>query len=211
MSDNTTLNNGSGGDVIATDDVTTLNGSASSGVKVQRVKPVFGDDGSALDVSASFPLPVHVRNDARTFIQLYAVSVASGATNTETAITLTSAGTTGGASSSAASFTVTAGKRFRITSIAFATRGNSTATAQLTTFTLRVNSAGAVTTTSNPLIAATTATPAVALDWDRVSFNFGDEGPEIVGDGTLQFGLTARSTFTTNAPTWYATITGYEF
>lgn len=32
------------------------------GVFVQRVKPVFGDDGSATDVSASNPLPVEVKN-----------------------------------------------------------------------------------------------------------------------------------------------------
>lgn len=58
MPDNTTLNVGSGGDVIATDDVTTLNGSASSGVKVQRVKIMHGADGTATDASASNPLPV---------------------------------------------------------------------------------------------------------------------------------------------------------
>lgn len=50
MSDNTQLNAGFGGDVIATDDV--------GGVKYQRVKPAFGPDGEAVDVSASNPLPV---------------------------------------------------------------------------------------------------------------------------------------------------------
>ncbi len=58
MSDNTQLSVGSGGDVIASDDVSTLNGQASSGVKVQRVKVQYGDDGSATDVSATNPLPV---------------------------------------------------------------------------------------------------------------------------------------------------------
>lgn len=53
MADNTTLNAGSGGDVIATDDI--------SGVKHQRVKVEFGADGSASDVSASNPLPVQQR------------------------------------------------------------------------------------------------------------------------------------------------------
>jgi hypothetical protein len=47
-----------GTDTIATDDLATLNGSASSGVKIQRVKPGFGDDGDARDVSRAFPLPV---------------------------------------------------------------------------------------------------------------------------------------------------------
>lgn len=55
VADNTTQ---SGSDTIATDDVTTLNGAGSSGVKVQRVKVAFGDDGTARDASAAFPLPV---------------------------------------------------------------------------------------------------------------------------------------------------------
>lgn len=43
MADNTTLNLGTGGDVISTDDI--------SGVKVQRVKNQFGADGVAIDVA----------------------------------------------------------------------------------------------------------------------------------------------------------------
>lgn len=58
MADNTTLNTGTGGDNIATDDVATLNGAASSGVKVQRVKVGFGVDGDFTDASAGAPLPV---------------------------------------------------------------------------------------------------------------------------------------------------------
>lgn len=52
MADNTTLNSGSGGDVISTDDI--------AGVKVQRVKVQFGADGAASDVTstATNPLPV---------------------------------------------------------------------------------------------------------------------------------------------------------
>lgn len=55
MADNSTQ---SGADTIATDDVTLLNGAASSGVKVPRNKMTFGDDGTSRDVSATFPLPV---------------------------------------------------------------------------------------------------------------------------------------------------------
>lgn len=58
MSDNTTLNAGAGGDVIATDDVTSLNGSPSSGVKVQRVKVMHGLEGEAFDSSHEDPLPI---------------------------------------------------------------------------------------------------------------------------------------------------------
>jgi hypothetical protein len=47
-----------GTDNIATDDVATLNGSGSAGVKVPRTKVMYGDDGDARDVSTTFPLPV---------------------------------------------------------------------------------------------------------------------------------------------------------
>ena len=50
MADNTTLNAGTGGDVIASDDI--------DGVKYQRIKPAFGVDGVAVDVSTENPLPV---------------------------------------------------------------------------------------------------------------------------------------------------------
>lgn len=51
MADNTTLNPGSGGDVIASDDI--------AGVKYQRVKVSVGADGAAADNAATAPL--HVR------------------------------------------------------------------------------------------------------------------------------------------------------
>lgn len=58
MADDTVLNPGSGGDTIATDDLTTLNGGAVSGIKAQRVKVGFGSDGAFRDVDASNGLPV---------------------------------------------------------------------------------------------------------------------------------------------------------
>lgn len=60
MADNTMLNptTALGGDVIATDEVTLMNGVVSSGIKVQRVKTCFGDDAEARDVSNAYPLPV---------------------------------------------------------------------------------------------------------------------------------------------------------
>jgi len=60
MADNTILNPGTGGDNIATDEVSTLNGAASSGVKVQRVKVMYGSENDARDVDTSFPLPSRV-------------------------------------------------------------------------------------------------------------------------------------------------------
>ena len=50
MADNVVLNEGSGGDTIAADDV--------GGAKYQYVKPAFGTDGTATIVSSSNPLPV---------------------------------------------------------------------------------------------------------------------------------------------------------
>lgn len=58
MADNTALNSGTGGDTLATDDVTTLNGGASTGIKVPRVKVMFGADNTATDVNSAAPLPV---------------------------------------------------------------------------------------------------------------------------------------------------------
>lgn len=53
MADNTELNLGSGGDTIATDDI--------SGVKHQRVKVQHGTDGVANDVHSTDPLPSLIR------------------------------------------------------------------------------------------------------------------------------------------------------
>lgn len=204
MADNTLLNAGSGGDTIATDDI--------GGVKHQRVKLSIGPDGSATDASNAAPVPVQVINTGRTDLRFYAVAAAAGATGTETAITLTkSSGTS--ATTTAASFVITNGKRFRITHLSVATRGNNTATAQTTTFNLRVNTAGAVTTTSTPIIfAARSATPATANAWDRYVVTLPADGLDVaLGDGTIQFGITAAATFVTNAPTWDVTIVGYEY
>lgn len=55
-----------GTDTIATDHVTTLNGAAvtqsATSPKVQRVKVTFGDDNTARDASAAFPLPTVTPN-----------------------------------------------------------------------------------------------------------------------------------------------------
>lgn len=47
-----------GTDTIATDELVTLNGAASSGVKAQRVKVGYGADGDFQDVTVDKPLPV---------------------------------------------------------------------------------------------------------------------------------------------------------
>lgn len=204
MADNTTLNPGIGGDVIASDDI--------GGVKFQRIKLIYGPDNTnSGDVDISNPLPVFPVDTARTYIHLWANAAAAGTTGTETAITLTRSAAPGAATTTGSSFVVTSGKRMRIVSLTFATRGNATATVQTTTFNLRVNTAGAVTTTSNIWISGRCATPATASAWDRFTVQYGDIGPEILGDGTLTFGVTAAATFTTNAPTWDVQIVAYEY
>ncbi len=55
MPDNTAQN---GTATIATDEVTTLNGTVVSAVHAQRVKVGYGDDGTFRDVTTSFPLPM---------------------------------------------------------------------------------------------------------------------------------------------------------
>lgn len=70
MADNTTLNIGTGGDVIASDDI--------SGVKHQRVKVEFGADGSASDVAAGNPLPTSTQ-DTRNLAQNLALSSTANA------------------------------------------------------------------------------------------------------------------------------------
>lgn len=75
MTDNTTLNPGTGGDVIATDDI--------SGVKYQRIKTGFGADGVYTDVSASDPLPVLTGGLTDTQLRAAAVPVTGPLTNTQ--------------------------------------------------------------------------------------------------------------------------------
>lgn len=204
MADNTTLNTGTGGDTIGSDDI--------GGVKFQRVKLIQGADGTNDgDISKAAPLSVQTVNTSRTDLRFYAVAAAAGTTTTETAITLTkSSGTS--ATTTGTSFVVTNGKRFKIIHLSFATRGNATATVQTTTFNFRINTAGAVTTTSTPIIlAARSATPATASAWDRYIVTLPADGLELVGDGTMQFGITAAATYTTNAPTWDVVMIGYEY
>lgn len=150
------------------------------------------------------------KDAVRTALNYYAVAVAAGTTGTETLFTLTKSSGTA-ATSTATTFTPTSGKRFRITGISVATRGNVTATVQTTTFNFRLNTAGACLVSSTPIwLAVRSATPATASAWDRVLVPIPD-GYEIAGNGTLQFCVSAAATYTTNAPTWDVWITGFEY
>lgn len=200
--------------------VTPLMGNGVTGTGSQRV--TIASDNTAFSVNdvppaltkgtqGSTGFSVQELKDAgRTQFRFYATAVASGTTTTETIFTLTKSSGTA-ATATATTFTPTSGKKWRITSIEGASRGNATATAQVTTFNVRVNTAGACIVSSTPIIYSfRTATPATALAYDRFAIQ-GMEGDEITGDGTLQWCLTANSVFTTNAPTWDVLITGYEY
>lgn len=200
--------------------VTTLMGNGTTGTGSQRV--TIASDNTAFSVNATPPTLTKgtqgstgysvqdLKDSGRTALIFYATNVAAGLTTVETAISLTKASGTS-ATSSAASFVVTNGKRFRITNITVATRGNAVATTQSTIFNLRVNTAGAVTTSSTPIVLSVrSASPATASAYDRFTLEIPD-GYEISGDGTLQFGLTAAATYVTTGPTWDATIVGYEY
>lgn len=147
----------------------------------------------------------------RSAISFYANNFASGATTVETIITWTQSKGTGAVVAATASYTITNGKTLRITALSVGTRGHLTATAQTTTFSLRLNTAGACVVTSTPILfAAQSATAAVSLAWDRVIIPI-PEGYEIAGNGTIALCITGNATFTTNAPTWAVNLIGYEY
>ena len=175
--------------------------------------PIFllaATNGAAVGLVDDFTTRVVLGKLVRTDIVYSATAAAAGTTTTETAITLTKAAGNA-ATSSAATFVITSGKRFRITSITVGAVGHATATAQSTVFNLRVNTAGAVTTASTPIIASIrVATVATSSVQGAITVPLGD-GYEIDGDGTIQIGITAAATYVTNAPTWQVFITGYEY
>lgn len=199
MADNTAQN---GTATIATDDI--------GGTHYQIVKNAFGALDAVTLVSVNDPLPVMMMDNNRTELSYYAVGQASGATGVETMITL-SQSSANGAPSTGTSFALAAGERFRMTSITFAARGHNTATAQITTFSIRVNSGGAAVVGSNAVMRARVATPATANAWDRINIALPDAGYDIIGSATLQWGVSANAVFTTNAPTWDVLITGYKY
>lgn len=69
MADNSAQN---GTDTIATDDLTTLNGGAISGVKVQRVKVGYGADAAFTDADTTTPLPIHLRTTGGSALAAFA-------------------------------------------------------------------------------------------------------------------------------------------
>ena len=88
MPDNTALNLAStAGDLIATDELTTINGAAApAGLKVQRSKVGFGADGAFTDASATNPVPtVALQHGLISAANSSAVALAAGGVFTGTA------------------------------------------------------------------------------------------------------------------------------
>jgi hypothetical protein len=149
---------------------------------------------------------------------LFGTGIAAGATGVETMLSLTlftasaNQGTSNvGLGSAASSFVLPSGKKFVIDSIVFASRGHATATAQVTTFTVRFNSGGVAVAGSTAVLSARTATPATSSAWDRVAMQFPGGFELNTGDGTMQVGISANSVFVTNAPTWDVMIQGHYY
>ena len=92
MPDNVAITAGAG-TPISTDEVTTLNGAAVAAVQVQRVKPVFGDDSIARDVSAAFPLPVTINDVTATGSLAAAAQTVALALNGDSAASIQLTGT----------------------------------------------------------------------------------------------------------------------
>lgn len=115
MADGTQLNGGTGGDLIATDDLSTLNGGAPSptGQKVQRVKVGYGLDGDLRDVSESYPLPILLRRDQ--------ILIQADVTGVTTSTTAYSAGDQVGAQVTLANAARVSGAGGRIVGVSYVT------------------------------------------------------------------------------------------
>lgn len=200
-------------------------GTNTTAVKAASTAAVATDPAAVVSLSPNSPVPLptltkgtqgstgvstqDLKDAGRTQVNYYFSGVASGATTVETLITMTkSSGNS--ATTTGSTFVVTSGKRYRIQNVIVASRGNTVATAQTSTFNVRVNTAGAITNASPGSLGVRTDTGASALATDRISIPIPD-GMEILGDGTLQFGMTANSVFLTNGPTWDGAIIGYEY
>jgi hypothetical protein len=220
MADNTTLNTGTGGDIIATDDLTTLNGGAVSGVKVQRVKVGFGSDASLRDVDASNGLPVvaptltkgtqgatglstqDLKDSGRNAVHLY-TNVPILTTATDALLSLTGYKSGAAVAATTTPAVVTTGKTFRITTIALTYVA--VATAGAVKFTLRANLSGVVAIGSpavNVWVIGGPEAIAGTTNSLEVTFPEGLEFPAGAGIGISQVGLNNTQS---------AAITGYGF
>lgn len=180
-----------------------------------RARVTTGTATGALTLSAQTGgLPatpsVVIATPARTPVTISGVALAVGTSGTETLLTLAHERFPA-AAVNATSYLVPAGRRLRIQNMVFTQVGNSTAAAATSIFRIRYNPAGAVTTTSAPiLLPARLASPSQATSFQQLPVPI-PEGFDITGDGVGQFGITVTTTWTLNAPTVDVLIVGYEY
>ena len=154
-------------------------------------------------------LPVQSAVDSgRTAISLYTTTVSSGASGVETLVGLMALkGTT---TSTIGAYTITSGKTLRLTSVLFGT-ANSAATAQTSTFSLRINTAGACSAAAGTvMMQARTSASTTPASFDRVPLVIPD-GFEIAGNGTVTICVTASANFTGTGPKWDVDLIGFEY
>jgi hypothetical protein len=205
MADNTTQN---GTDTIATDEVATLNGAASSGVKVPRTKVTFGDDGISRDVSTAFPLPVDEVHPARTLVTYY--TEAYSVTAADALMTIT--GVNRGGTVTTTQLTVAAGKTLRVQAIHL-TGVLLGSTVAATHVRLRANLAGAATVTSPIVLSARMGNPSVgtqAANYGLLPHNLTlpADGIEFPAGAGIQFSAISSTAAMHSVS---ASIIGYEY
>lgn len=233
--DNATISTAGGNITLSLDELTTLNGGAVVSIAMQRVKPCYGDDASARDISLAFPMPVTVVNagvannvvtgptltkgtqastgfsvqnlhDAGRTLFAAATAIAGvTAVNAEALMTL-DVSRDGAAASSISTIPVTANKRLRLTGMMVGMI--STAAAVLSArVSLRLNPSGAATAASPIVITVPlSSAPATAQMGNEVFVPF-PEGIEFSGNN--QIGVSHVANVTTG--TLWVTLFGYEY
>lgn len=223
MADGTIINAGSGGNTIATDDV--------GGQHYQRVKCVWGADGSVNDTSAAAPMPINVTTlptvtkgtqgatgltvqelkDAGRNVTNYFTALPIVTTNAEVMQSLTGFKSAAAVGATVTPAVVTAGKTYRITSIvltytAVATMGSAI-------FRLRANASGAGVIGSELVAAWTlgTSTNTAGVTTSQ-TINFPD-GLEFAAGTGIAVGVKGLDATFGNAAVGYAgiTILGFEY
>ena len=202
MADNTAFNTGSGGDTLASDDI--------GGVKYERGKLIHGADGTNDgDIAKANPLPALITNTGRTELRFSNSSITITGFNTEQLVTLTKSSDTS-ATTTGTSFVVTSGKRFRITGVHVSVMAGTTAV-QAVEYSIRINTAGAIATTSTAIYRTRTGLVSKSINamGPRINEVYGFGGIDIPGDGTLQWGVTLNGSSANGRAS--VLITGYEY
>ena len=147
--------------------------------------------------------PVQDLKDSGRVIKAYSATFTAATTEALVTLTPISDGTAG---STATTFAVTAGKRFRVQGL-FVTTRNAGAAVQGVVVNLRMTSTGSVTATS-PLVATTGCGTASATANISASGGEGSIPDGLELSGTMQFGISQVGTATANNS---VTLIGYEY